>query len=1046
MSTVAILNEDELGLMSAWDDQDRGFGALRCEQGCLPLRALEVHATLTGLVARTVVRQRFVNTYSGPIEATYIFPLPSRAAVTHFALRVAGRLVEGQLKERGQARQEYDHAIASGHRAAIAEQERPDVFTMRVGNVPPGQEATVELVLCAPLEVLSGQVTWRFPLVVAPRYIPGQPLVGEQLGLGTASDTDAVPDASRISPPTMLPDYPHPIRLSLVVDVETGGLPLRGLKSSLHAVCAQAQVGGVRVEVVPGERVNRDFILRYGLSQELLGCWGLGSLDSPAWPETPSTGEPSPGEGSPVEGWPGQRAGTFEVGLAPGQQDLQGRAPRDVVFVLDRSGSMEGWKMVAARRCAARMIDGLDAGDRFALLAFDTALDSPPGHGLALVQATDRQRYRAVEYLASLQARGGTELSPALDVATSLLLDESRGASARHKVIVLVTDGQVGDEDQILRRLGPSFARLRVFTVGIDRAINEGFLRRMADLGGGRFELVESEDRLDEVMAMLHQRIDVPLVTQVRLRLEGAQLQEGSLTPATHAALLAGSPLVLRGRMSQVSGPVVAVLEGLDASGQPFARRVPVPLGQAGHSALGALWARAKLRELEDRYTLASGQARAALESAILSLSLTHRVLCRFTAFVAVDRHETIESSQPLRHVVQAVESPEGWAGSPGGSQPPLGGAQPTLGRRAQAPSAAHTSKRADESARARVLAPSPAEPSPVESVSAKSMSAESMAPPAPAAPMPLTPVAPSPARMMALQESSVDIVDGYVDIMDDVDSVYSMDAVDRSPRDSSLVALRDEEEEAQEAPSKELERAVSWSKGAAPGLGAVSASGASVTPTAGHIKPGALRLMSPEQARGLDAAQPSLVFGLAALLVELLTGRSLFGRDNALSILEAILALELPSPLLDPGPGQAFEATLLVALSERAQDRFDSLAAFGQALEQVLASMGLSVSLQGARHGESVLQLLERAQPRSPQLAASVVILAARALVDYPLDALIDLERLVIRDDQTLELLASRSPRASEAASGQSGLGQGDSATPAKKPGLAQRMRDFWR
>lgn len=621
-------------------DDDACFGTLQVSQGHLPLRSLEVHTELTGLVARTTVRQSFVNTYAQLLEATYIFPLPSRGAVTHFALRVAGRLIEGQLKERGAARQEYQQAIDTGHRAAIAEQERPDVFTMRVGNLPAGELAQVELVLIAPLDVQGAEVTWRFPLVVAPRYIPGNPLPGPSVGDGISFDTDAVPDASRISPPVLLPNYPNPVRLSMTVDIDTGALPLTQLESSLHAIQTQRSTGGVRMELVPGERLDRDFILRYCVADEVIASSAIGCLDQDA-----------------------STRGLFELTLVPPAPALAARKARDVVFVLDRSGSMDGWKMIAARRAVARMIDSLHAQDRFALLAFDSLVTTPIGLGQTLQQATDRLRYRAVEFLATLDARGGTEMFQPLSMASGLLLGTTE--PSRERILVFVTDGQVGNEDQLLRALGDALAKLRVFTVGIDRAVNEGFLRRMAQLGGGHCELVESEDRLDEVMSTLHQHIDVPVLTDVRLFFEHARQVPQTLIPSRHANLFAGSPLVLRGQLEQLTASEQApmlTIEATDASGQPYRQRIPLKLGS--HSAIGPLWARARIRELEDQHAMRRGSLEQ-IEAQILELSLRYRVLCRFSAFVAVDRHEKISQVDPLRQITQPVEQPSGWASAP---------------------------------------------------------------------------------------------------------------------------------------------------------------------------------------------------------------------------------------------------------------------------------------------------------------------------------------------------------------------------------------------
>ena len=181
--------------------------------------ALEVKGRVDGLLAQVTLRQRFVNPFDVPLEATYIFPLPDRAAVNTFRMEVAGRVVEGRLDERRDAREQYDQAVAAGRRAAIAEEERPGVFTLRVGNLMPGEAATVELAYCGVLPYSDGEATFRFPLVVAPRYIPGTPLPGPSVGDGTVSDTDAVPDASRITPPVLLPGFPNPVQLRLELEL-----------------------------------------------------------------------------------------------------------------------------------------------------------------------------------------------------------------------------------------------------------------------------------------------------------------------------------------------------------------------------------------------------------------------------------------------------------------------------------------------------------------------------------------------------------------------------------------------------------------------------------------------------------------------------------------------------------------------------------------------------------------------------------------------------------------------------------------------------------
>jgi Ca-activated chloride channel family protein len=501
----------------------------------------------------------------------------------------------------------------------------------------PGDVATVELTMVGVLPYSDGEVTFRFPLVVAPRYIPGVPLSGPSVGAGTAVDTNAVPDASRLSPPVLLPGFPNPVRLSLTIDVYE---PADDLRVSLFTCFGEEQGDMRRLTLRPGERVDRDFILRFRLGGD--GVRTSLSLH----PDREDSTE-----------------GTFSLTIVPPVSRADETAiqrPRDVVLLLDRSGSMSGWKMVAARRAIARMIDTLRDADRFAVFAFDDRIETPPlgKQRLGLVPATDRNRFQAVEFLAKLESRGGTEIAEPLAEAVGLL--DERGHD-RDRILVLVTDGQVGNEDQVLKVLGALLKGIRVFTLGIDQAVNEGFLRRLAELGqkGGSCELVESEDRLDAVMDVIHRRIGTPVVTDVCVLpdVSGLAFLADTLVPDRPPSVFAGSPLLLMGRYcGRQSGAVE--LRGNGPTGTTW-REAVVP-SVRDNPAIASAWARGQIRQLEDRYSAGAGD-HSALEKTIIATSLRFGALCRFTAYVAVDRAAVVNEGGEVHQITQPVEMPAGW-------------------------------------------------------------------------------------------------------------------------------------------------------------------------------------------------------------------------------------------------------------------------------------------------------------------------------------------------------------------------------------------------
>ena len=590
------------------------FGSLSTASGILPLQSMDLQGHISGLLYRMRLVQRFYNPYNQPLEATYIFPLPGRAAVSSFVMQTEQRRVIGRLEERGEARRQYQQAIAQGKQAALAEEERSEVFTMTVGNIPPHQFVEVEMELHGPLTFCDGRAMFRFPLVVAPRYIPGVAYGGESVGRGVAHDTNAVPDASRISPPVLLAGYPNPVQLSVNIQVDTGGLIFGLPEVSTPDLLCWNEPAGFRMSLRPtADRLDRDLIVRIPL--------------------------PSPQMQSSFQ----IANGYYVLNLIPDDlHQLGPQTPRQVVTLLDRSGSMSGWKMVCARRAVGRLIDSLTDRDAFQVLNFDDRIEYLDPRKTNLRWASDRERYLALEALGKVNDRGGTEILPAIQAGVKMLEGQP------DPYLILITDGQVGNESEVLRWIQQNARGIRIFTVGIDSAVNVSLLERIAQVSGGHFTLVNSEEQLDQEMIGLRRRINPPLLHQVSVQLAGSES-----SPA-FVDLFQGLSARQLGVVNGHVGHEVEVV-GYARDGRAFRNRIPVT--HCGGETIHKMWARERVLELEHGF-LAGWRQPAYQPAAIAQFALQHGVLCRFTAFVAVDEQSFVPGT--MHQVTQAVSQPAG--------------------------------------------------------------------------------------------------------------------------------------------------------------------------------------------------------------------------------------------------------------------------------------------------------------------------------------------------------------------------------------------------
>jgi Ca-activated chloride channel family protein len=576
---------------------------------------MEIAGAITGLLHRTKVCQTFVNDHSVPLEAVYTHPLPPKASVHGFRLVIGSRVVEGTVQERGQARRAYAQAVSQGHRAALMEEERSDIFTTTVGNIAPGEQVSITFELSGPLEFLESTASLRFPLVVPEVFISGNTLGGGNVGDGTALDTDSVPDASRITPPRLAPGAANPVDLRLSFSVDPAGLSLEKVDSLCHfAKTRRKDDGTFEISLLPGiERMDHDFVVRLQLCE--------GSLQSTLVhdPET----------------------GAFALTVVPPLGSGRNPAPRDLVIVLDRSGSMQGWSMTAARRAAARMVDSLTPQDRFAIIAFDDRcelLDS------VLVPAELRHKERAQEFLSKIESRGGTAARPAIERALGLLKMES----SADKTVLFITDGDVGNDSELVVR---SAGGVRVSTVGIGTNSRAGVLESMAKISGGLCSLIPEESTLEESLRHLHQRLGRPHWMGLSIQGTGTPSACG-VTVCDQAPrfwdVWEGVPATFFGKASALAKEVT--IEGWLANTGRHSQEVTVI--RRDDLLIHRSWARARLLDLDDLWTIGKVD-----QDQMIALSVDAQVLCRFTAFAAIDSTEVVKDSQRRKTVVQPVES-----------------------------------------------------------------------------------------------------------------------------------------------------------------------------------------------------------------------------------------------------------------------------------------------------------------------------------------------------------------------------------------------------
>ncbi len=592
-----------------------------------PLKHTAVKAEISGFLSRVVVTQNFENPFREKIEAVYVFPLPQNAAVDDMTMLVGDRVVRGKILPREQAQAVYEAARASGQVASLLDQERPNIFTQSVANILPGEKIKITISYVETLKYENGAYEFVFPMVVAPRYVPGAPTSRRRTS-SFAPNTDQVPDASKISPRPVRQGLRagHDISLDITLDA---GIAIDSVDSKTHQVAIERpSLGSAKIHLKELATIpNKDFILRFDVS-------GSAIRDAVITHRL-------------------DKGGFFTMILQPPDRvTVEDVSPKELVFVLDTSGSMGGFPIEKAKETIKLALANLYPSDTFNLITFsgDThVLFEQP------VPATPDNLRKAQEFLLSRQGSGGTEMMTAIKAAL-----EPSDKQNHVRIVCFLTDGQVGNDMAIIDEV-KKHPNARIFAFGIGGSVNRFLLDEISEQGRGEVEYVGLNDDGSAAARRFHERVRNPLLTDISVEWDGLTVSD--VYPQRIPDLFSVKPVVLTGRYLN-SGNGTLRLKGKIA-GNDFVRDIPVhfPENEARHDVLPATWARQRIGDLmaQDYTGIQQAKARPDLKETITQLGMEFRLLTQFTSFVAVEEMVVTDGGQP-RRIDVPIEAPEGMA------------------------------------------------------------------------------------------------------------------------------------------------------------------------------------------------------------------------------------------------------------------------------------------------------------------------------------------------------------------------------------------------
>ena len=586
------------------DDVKSGTLLLKTKQPgvyvAAPTVETDVDLHVRGMILRGEVTQRFLNPESICVEAVYAFPLPEDAAVDTLRMKVGNRVIEGEIREKEDARQTYEKAKREGKKASLLTQERPNLFTVSIANVGSGENVTIAIAYQQNVDYKDGAFRLRFPMTVGPRYMPANtPMMSAAVPTDTAG--------------TLSGSQKHHIHLTVDLD---SGFSLKQVASTYHKIDTTVVSGSrYRISLQGDVAADHDF--------ELVWQPDLGS-------------EPKSAVFTEKD------YALLMVLPPPAGRGV--RLPKESIFIIDTSGSMAGPSIDEAKSALQLAMDHLDISDTFNIIEFNSVT-----HELwtDARSATSGNVVEAKRFVSALQANGGTEMLPALEAAFH---DPSPNENVVRQVIFM-TDGQVGNEQQLFAFIRSHLGRSRLFTVGIGSAPNSHFMRDAARFGRGTFTYIGDSKEVQEKMTALFEKLESPVLTNVELHFDDPSVE---MWPQRIPDLYAGEPVVVAVKYSKPSSRVVASAK---RGNEPW-NDVHDMQVTSEESGIAKLWARRKIEALSD----GEGDVR----KEIVELALAHHLVSQYTSLVAVDHTPSGVPLQNCETRAVPVNLPQGWGGIDG--------------------------------------------------------------------------------------------------------------------------------------------------------------------------------------------------------------------------------------------------------------------------------------------------------------------------------------------------------------------------------------------